>query len=185
MSISYAKTVGLIKMPPTVEIGGRVYPLIKLGDYEIMIENVKDFGTVNTDYKNASNGQSYYNSSNLNSVFASQLNDGFTFATSTIYENIFNSLSGTDQEKSLKMMGYYSDSWPGNNQSGIDLKPWGYTNGNIVIIDSLGSILFLGIPSTYQLAHRITYNGTKLNFSTSGYAWGGGRWAPVRLARHV
>lgn len=185
MAINYAKTVGLVKMPPTVKIGNIIYPLLRLGDYEIMGTTVREYGTADTDYK-IYNGKYYYKTDNLNSLFASQLSDGFIFPDNSVFQNIYNALTGTENERALKMMGFFSDSWPGNNETGLTLEPLGYKSsyGFSGAPDYYGSLFACGLPNSYGSTQKISYNGTKLVFTTS-WAWGNDRGVPVRLARHV
>lgn len=183
MSITYAKTVGLIKMPPTVTIGDRVYTLVKLGDYEIMIDNVTDYGVLNTHYvKKADIGVCYYYASVINSLFATQLNDGFTFITNAILQNIFDSLTGTPQEKTKKMLGNFDSTWNGTNETGLNLMPYGYKD--YYGWQEYGQQCVLPRNDSYSQYEKAYLTSGVLTFGTQGN-WSSSKACPVRLARHV
>lgn len=190
MTITYAKNVGLVKMPPTIKIGNRDYTLVKLGDYEIMITEVEDFGvripgSYDTQYIKY-NGVCYYNYALKDTIFSEQLAEGFVFVTNAILQNIFNSLTGTNEEKSLKMMGYYNDSWPGTNETGLNLKPFGYKgNPNEALSpDYLGYRLYQLVPYSSNTPQYCNYTSNGLNFTTDSRNWNY-NYVPVRFARHV
>lgn len=190
ITINYAQNVGLMKKPPVIEIGDRSYTLIKLGDYEIMTTEVEDFGTrtpgdYNTQYIKYG-GVCYYNNHYRAAIFAEQLAAGFVFVTNAILQNIFNSLTGTNTEKSLKMMGYYSESWPGTNETGLNLKPWGYksTPNESIAPDYLGYRLYQLVQYSSNTPQYCYYSSNTLTFTTEGRAWDY-NYVPVRFARHV
>lgn len=184
MAINYAKTVGLIKMPPTITIGTRTYPLVRLGDYEIMIDNVSDYGTLNTHYvKKTDIGVCYYYPQIVSSLFASVISDGFQVVDNSILQNIFNSLTGTNQEKTQKMLGSFNTTWNGTNETGLNLMPYGFKDYYGWQEYGVGCVACVMPDGNYKGQEAYLSSGV-LSFRQLNN-WSGSNGVPLRFAKHI
>lgn len=125
MSISYAKNVGLVKMPPQVEILGRLYRTVKFGNVEIMAEDlagaIGNVGAYNDCIEK--DGVWYYHGDSLKQHIQSYLDLGWRFMDSSDIGVIYNNLTGTNLERGCKMCGYVSELWPGTNETTLNFMP--------------------------------------------------------------
>lgn len=178
MSISYAKNTGLVKMPPVVEIGGKIYRCAIFGNLEVMAANIEDFGTLGTDYYKI-NGVCYYKRSTTTSdLIRDKLNEGWH----PLNNGDISALAayfGGGQTGYIKALGNGGNSWPGTNESTLNILPHGWTSSNGVVRDSGRLDLFVESGNWPYLEY---YSG---QFRTGSYSSSGVVYFPLRLARNV
>ena len=148
MSINYAKNVGLVKMPPQVEIGGITYRTVQVNGLVWIAEDLKnDVGTYSV-----RDGKHYYKMNNSTGPIDAILPTGWRRAVQADYENLAGYYAG-HLEKLCSTSGWNGI---GTNESGLNFEQTGiYPQNSKVNPDN----------AEYSLS---TVNGYAYYFAISG-----------------
>ena len=185
MAITYAKNSCLVKTPPQIEILGRLYTLLQIGNIEIMASDLtgrigSQGDTSDCYYRSDLDKWFYYGDSMKSNYLAPYRSAGWRFFESSAMSAIFTALGGNTAANAQKLLGYFDETWAGNNQTGMNLLPYGALS-NRGASEGYGTQARYIPNDTYGFNISLNNDGT-LNYSESpGAPWFGS----IRLYRTI
>ena len=182
MAITYAKNSCLIKTPPQIEILGRLYTLVQIGNIEIMASDLT--GQVGSAGDNSDcyykHNKWYYRRDSIKSYLSSYTSQGWKFLDNACISSILTTLGGNTAANVKKMLGYFNDNWNGTNETGLNFLPYGAVT-NSGGDDHYGEWARYIPHSDYSFIMYLNADGTLYHANS-----GSGQWfQAVRLYRTI